>query len=819
MSDQYHKKVSVIALQHPDAPNLYMHGLDRKESTWTLPGGHSNDGETPLEAAHRELEEEAGLSGIKLDKVHEGEYGDSYVTLFHGICPKDYKFDASKDPDQEFVSHKFLDPNNHDSMKFPTNNILIDWQKSGSRPPDPDGSVEGPKEEEHSLPPTITKSEEKKVKTPHPFKAGDKVKEKSALPGSIPKTGVVTATKTEDKTKHKIKVKHDDVGEKEFNKVGHGGKWDLWQHASYWEKHSDSDIKKAASQGLKTTNKTEKLAASEKGYKSLKSLAKDSSHNQNNPNLIHYSSQSGLKQIDPLKMGSGVKGAQYKRGVPENKSSFFYTQDSKPEDLVTQNAKSKYTVKMPENVYDYDKDPNNYAQQVLQSNQGAWNEDLFHGLLKQNGYNGVKWSMRPETQVVQLYHTHPVHEEQVLKSELKKTEISPFQNEQDVDKYLKNGNFSLLTGHTNTMTPEQSQQNHNNLLNELNQKGYSYTPVGGKWFGTDAEPSVMVHNLSTKDASELADKYKQKAHIQSTSGSHKEHTTKHADYNPPEGGSGHVIGSHLNDNYSEIKLPNGKMVRFSLDVGYPMEKKVKSYFKKLIKSNLIKTSSHIKNVAEDYANLNGMKLSHNYNVSLNPEHGSKIAAAYEAMPHNPEHPDVKAAYGALINETGKQFNHLINNGLKISKMQPNQENPYKTSKDMLHDLHVNNHLWYYPTEQGYGSNEQSKNHPLLQQTQFMHENRPMLANDVFRIVHDAFGHGLTNSTFGPKGEHTSYLAHKEMFSPLAQKALASETMGQNSVVNYGKNAAHNKANPANTIYAEQKAGLMPNEIINGKWHQ
>jgi GNAT superfamily N-acetyltransferase len=234
---------------------------------------------------------------------------------------------------------------------------------------------------------------------------------------------------------------------------------------------------------------------------------------------------------------------------------------------------------------------------------------------------------------------------------------------------------------------------------------------------------------------------------------------------------------------------------------------------------LTKNDSHIKNIANHYAKLNGIKLSHNYNVNLNPEHGKTIASAYEAMPHTPEHPETQAAYNALIDETGKQFKHLINSGLKISRMEPDQENPYKTSKDMLHDLHVNNHLWYYPTEQGFGAGEQSKNHPMLKETGFKHNGVPLLANDIFRISHDAFGHGLTNSAFGPKGEHASYLAHKEMFSPLAQKALATETMGQNSTVNFGKNAAHNKANPKNTIYAEQKAGLLPEYIINGEWHK
>jgi hypothetical protein len=44
-------------------------------------------------------------------------------------------------------------------------------------------------------------------------------------------------------------------------------------------------------------------------------------------------------------------------------------------------------------------------------------------------------------------------------------------------------------------------------------------------------------------------------------------------------------------------------------------------------------------------------------------------------------------------------------------------------------------------------------------------------------------------------------------------------MGQNSTVNFGPHGEHNKANPKNTIFADQKAGLLPDSIINGKWHE
>ena len=85
----------------------------------------------------------------------------------------------------------------------------------------------------------------------------------------------------------------------------------------------------------------------------------------------------------------------------------------------------------------------------------------------------------------------------------------------------------------------------------------------------------------------------------------------------------------------------------------------------------------------------------------------------------------------------------------------------------------------------------------------------MLNNDVFRVVHDVYGHVKNENGFGPLGEETAYANHREMFSPLANKALATETRGQNSYVNYGPNGEFNRANPENTIYADQKMGILP----------
>lgn len=208
-------------------------------------------------------------------------------------------------------------------------------------------------------------------------------------------------------------------------------------------------------------------------------------------------------------------------------------------------------------------------------------------------------------------------------------------------------------------------------------------------------------------------------------------------------------------------------------------------------------------------------------VKINPEHGKVIAEAFDSMKHEPNHPHVKAAYNALINETKNQFKEMLNQGFKFSSIKPNQENPYKTSKDLHADIKQNKHIHFFPTDQGFGSGpNEYTDHPMLQPTEFHHEGKPLLANDLFRIVHDYRGHHLGGeSTFGPKGEHQAYLTHKKDFSPLAQKALATETMGQNQWVNFGPYGQHNRENPHDTKYAPQKAGLMPDHILNGKWHE
>jgi hypothetical protein len=199
-------------------------------------------------------------------------------------------------------------------------------------------------------------------------------------------------------------------------------------------------------------------------------------------------------------------------------------------------------------------------------------------------------------------------------------------------------------------------------------------------------------------------------------------------------------------------------------------------------------------------------------AEVDPQRAAKIADAYAKMENNPNSPKVKKAYDAMINETMEQYEALRKKGYQFSFM-PESGDIYGNPRNAINDIVQNQRLSVFPTEQGFGGPSAaaaSEANPLLMRIGEKWNGKEVTANDVFRAVHDVFGHAKHGVGFRAGGEENAFQAHARMYSPEALPAAASETRGQNSWVNFGPFGEFNrKASPSLTEYAEQKTGIMP----------
>ncbi|ROT31420.1 hypothetical protein EF879_16185 [Micromonospora sp. HM5-17] len=171
-------------------------------------------------------------------------------------------------------------------------------------------------------------------------------------------------------------------------------------------------------------------------------------------------------------------------------------------------------------------------------------------------------------------------------------------------------------------------------------------------------------------------------------------------------------------------------------------------------------------------------------VCLDPVVGAAIADAYVAAPVRDER--AYPAYAAFCRETVQQYHFLVGRpefgGLGVA-VRIVDEDPYPDVESMLEDVRRRRlKVW--------ASAASGNPHPYLSDGE----------NDMFRAVHDVFGHAASGRGFDRHGEEAAWLKHSTMYSPLAVRALTTETRGQNcaQIFRYGGRR-----------FPEQKAVLLP----------
>ena len=188
--------------------------------------------------------------------------------------------------------------------------------------------------------------------------------------------------------------------------------------------------------------------------------------------------------------------------------------------------------------------------------------------------------------------------------------------------------------------------------------------------------------------------------------------------------------------------------------------------------------------ATPFANLNrryGIKQDWQATVAVEPEKRVRTSKAYEDMPLLNLTPEVKASWDSAEVEIKKQFKQLTEkDGIKIKFV---DEDPYTSFLDMHRSVSRTGVLKILRTASTGG-------HPYWSNE----------TNDMFRAVHDAYGHLGVGRGFDRHGEEAAFQAHKSMFPESAHAALATELRAQNQFM------IHNGS------FGPQKVGFLPIEL-------
>lgn len=197
-------------------------------------------------------------------------------------------------------------------------------------------------------------------------------------------------------------------------------------------------------------------------------------------------------------------------------------------------------------------------------------------------------------------------------------------------------------------------------------------------------------------------------------------------------------------------------------------------------------SVELKDVADEYTKTAGIVRTRGSSRQFPEALAKEIADMLDKTPAGQLDPETKASYDKFNPEVEAQFRALEAAGYVMEPYTGKGE-PYPNSRAMIEDVQQNKHLFYLPSESALGDNvKPSEEYPPLKVSTVSVNGKPVVYNDLFRAVHDVFGHATEGNSFSRTGEFNAWQDHAALFSDEAQAALAAETLAQVAWFNAGQ---------------------------------
>lgn len=209
-------------------------------------------------------------------------------------------------------------------------------------------------------------------------------------------------------------------------------------------------------------------------------------------------------------------------------------------------------------------------------------------------------------------------------------------------------------------------------------------------------------------------------------------------------------------------------------------------------------------------------------LNLDEWYCREVADLFEAAPVLAWSAGLADDYELFKRENLAQYSVIRREGVDVRPW-PHSSQPYRGSRDLVRRVRRTGILHVFLTAAGHGPDAgpgaRTAFHPLRESAGVVEHGVELTHNDIFRVVHDIFGHVVHGNGFGPRGEFLATRCHLAMYAERAHRVLLTEQLGQICWFFYGPHlrvgdrlpapGEPGHLDPARRPYARQKVFPFP----------
>lgn len=170
-------------------------------------------------------------------------------------------------------------------------------------------------------------------------------------------------------------------------------------------------------------------------------------------------------------------------------------------------------------------------------------------------------------------------------------------------------------------------------------------------------------------------------------------------------------------------------------------------------------------------------------VRVDEEFCIEVGRYYDRAPNQMEDGSLRDAYALLKKEIVQQYEAIGAAGYRIVPWVFAGQ-PYRNAEHVAEQVCKSKTLHIYLTKNGHGPDRHGSEsgwhdtHPMREPSHIEINGERLLYNDLFRAIHDFFGHICYQCSFQPEGELRATFVHFQMFSEELHPILFTEMIGQ-----------------------------------------